>query len=139
MTDYQFYKRMGVCPRCKEKIDGKTILCKRCSEIANEYTKAHRKMLVSIGVCPVCRKEKLPEGRKQCELCRQKNYEIQKTISEKKRRKYRKTFNKKQKTLYKYLSIKGICTRCKKEKALIGKKKCQNCLEKDREWHRLNK
>ena len=130
---------MGICPRCKEKIDEKTVLCKRCSSIVNEKEKEKRKIFISMGICPVCKKEKLSNEKKQCELCRQKNYEIQKTISEKKKRKYRKTFNKKQKSLYKELSIKGICTRCKKEKALIGKKKCQNCLEKDREWHRLNK
>ena len=122
---------MGVCPRCKEKIDGKTVLCKRCSEIANEYTKAHRKMLVSIGICPVCRKESLHGNNKQCDNCRRIGCETVK--------KYRRKLNRKQKSLYKQRSKDGICTRCGKFKALSGKKKCQICLEKDREWHRLKK
>lgn len=131
MTDYEFYKRMGVCPRCKEKVDGKTVLCKRCSEIANEYTKAHRKMLVSIGICPVCRKEKLTEGSKQCDKCKKSDSENVK--------KYRRRLNRKQKSLYKQRSKDGICTRCGKFEVLTGKKKCEYCLEKDREWHRLRK
>lgn len=130
MTDYEFYKRMGVCPRCKEKSE-KTVLCKRCSEIANEYTKAHRRMLVSIGICPVCRKESLHGNNKQCDSCRMTDCETVK--------KYRRKLNRKQKSLYKQRSKDGICTRCGKSEALSGKKKCQICLEKDREWHRLKK
>lgn len=139
MTDYQFYKRMGICPKCKKKTDREGKQCQECLDKENDYSNKTRKFLKEIGICPVCRKEKLFGNERQCISCRQKNYERNLTITKEQKKRYNDAFRKQQRSLYQERSEKGICTRCGKRKAYYGKKKCKICLDKDSELHRLKK
>ena len=98
MTDYQFYKRMGVCPMCrKEKLFGLECTCLECRAKdaeskakkrermrikAREYERNQKKKLSdrrrSEGKCYVCGVELTDFKYKACVLCRAKKNAWQK-------------------------------------------------------------
>lgn len=138
---YQMRKNNGLCPRCGKKLDRVGHYCSECLLKVSEYQKDTRKLLQSIGICPVCRKEKLFGSEKNCPECRAKSLSRKKFTPEQ-RKKYNENFKIQQKNIYKERAEKGICTRCGKFKAKFGAKKCTICLEKDAALHRkkyLNK
>lgn len=86
----------------------------------------------------MCQKEKLFGDEKQCMSCRNRQYEYRQKnpVSKEKKKIYNATFRDRQNKLYQERVSKGICTRCGKFKAALGRKKCALCLEKDEILHR---
>lgn len=128
----KFYKNRklnGLCPRCGKKLDRNGHYCRECLEKVNKYNRDTRKFLISIGICPICRKEKLFGDEKSCIICRGSRGKY--NITEEQRKKYNEKFRIKQKIVYQNRSDNGICTRCGKRKAAAGRKKCNICLEKN--------
>ena len=98
MTDYQFYKRIGICPICtKVKIFGSECACTECRakraevafirrskdrEATNKYVNELKKKISderrANGECYVCGKKLLDLRYKACSSCRKKKNELQK-------------------------------------------------------------
>lgn len=90
MTDYQFYKRMGVCPMCrKESLFGSECACPECRakgaetkakkreknrEKTRMYERQQKKNLSdrrrAEGKCYVCGKDLNDDRHKACIRCR---------------------------------------------------------------------
>jgi len=134
---YKKRKDNGLCPRCGEKLDRAGYYCSKCLIKVREYNRANKEFYRTNGICPVCGKEKLFGDEKQCIDCREKNRQRKTTLSEEQKLKYSKKFRNQQNNLYEERTKKGICTRCGKRKSAYGKKKCQICLDKDAEIHRI--
>ena len=135
---YRKRRENGLCPRCGKPMDRNGYLCSKCLEKDREYRRENRKFCRENKICPVCQKEKLFGDEKQCASCRAYNYDYHRKnpVSKEKRRIYNATFRERQNKLYQKRVANGICTRCGKFKAALGKKKCALCLEKDEVVHR---
>lgn len=92
MTDYQFYKRMGICPSCrKEKLFGTEAQCPECRAYRaermqkkrennrkemNEYQRLLEKRLrierKENGKCTKCGKDNKNSLYRTCAICRMK-------------------------------------------------------------------
>lgn len=133
-TRYMQMKEKGLCPRCRKPMDRKGALCTSCRAKAIVYERETREFLRANRICPYCRKNKLLENEKRCYDCYiyAAEYREKNKPTEEQRGRYRRSFQVKQKSLYQERSEKGICTRCGKRKAMLERKKCQVCLEKDR-------
>lgn len=133
---YENRKNNGLCPRCGKILDRKGHYCSECLEKVNQYHRENKIFYRENGICPVCGKELLIGDEKQCISCRQKAYERRKPLTDEQKERYGKRFRERQKSLYRERAESGICTKCGKRKAYIGKKKCKICLDKDAEMHR---
>ena len=135
-----FYQRRierGVCPACGgEKPEGR-FYCDRCREKNNARHRENKKFCLSIGICPVCQKNKLFGSEKQCIDCREKAYKRRKELTpEQKEKHYAKVREYAHKRTAERIE-KGICTKCGKRKATEGKRRCAICREKDNQYARL--
>lgn len=133
---YENRKNNGLCPVCGKILDRKGFYCSECLEKVNQYHRECKDFYRQNSICPVCGKEKLFGVEKQCISCRQKAYERRKPLTDEQKERYGKRFREQQKSLYRERVENGICTRCGKRNAYIGKKKCKICLDKDAEMHR---
>ena len=133
---YKTRKENGLCPRCGKILDRKGHYCSECLDKVNQYHRENMAFYREHGICPVCGKEKLFGDEKQCISCREKAYAKKKPLTEEQKERYGKHFKEQQKSLYRERVENGVCTRCGKYKAEIGKKKCRICLDKDAEMHR---
>ena len=132
---YRQRKDSGVCVRCgKERAPGNKTHCPECLEKVREYDRKTRLFYKSIGICPMCRKDKLFGEEKSCPECRAKRKKYSTFTEESKINNRRK-----QRELYKECIENGICTRCRKRKAVYNRKKCEICLEKDRVYQALRR
>lgn len=136
---YRNRKDNGLCPRCGNKLDREGHYCLECLLKKREYIAANRAFFRKNQICPECGKEKLFGDEKQCISCREKSRQRKQKITDEQKNIYSERFKKQQKSLYKERAEKGICTRCGKRKAAYGKKKCQICLNKDAEAHRIKR
>lgn len=134
---YRRRKENGLCPRCGKPMDRKGALCISCREKALAYERETRAFLRANRICPYCRKNKLYENERRCYDCYIKavEYKEKNKPTEEQRGRYRRSHEVKQKSLYQERSEKGICTRCGKRKAMVERKKCQVCLDKNRIAH----
>lgn len=133
---YRNRKENALCPVCGKPLDRDGHYCMSCLEKANKYKRETRQRLKELGICPVCRKNKLYGEEKQCVDCQEKAYYSRRPISEEQRIRYNKRFSNQQRLLYKQRKEQGICTRCGKFKAEHGKVKCAICLAKNAEMKR---
>lgn len=98
MTDYQFYKRMGICPQCtKNKLFGTESRCPECRayvaervtrlreknrENARKYQRDYMQKIGNErrenGQCYVCGKQLTDLKYKACAMCRAKKNTWQK-------------------------------------------------------------
>lgn len=129
-------REKGLCPQCSKKIDRDGYYCSECLVKNREYIRENKKFYRDNNLCNICGKERLFGQEKRCITCRQKNYELQKSITEEQRIKHNIYLRKHQKQLYQERSEQGICTRCGKRKANPGRKKCGICLDKNAEQKR---
>lgn len=134
---YRNRKKNGLCPTCGATLDRKGHYCSACLHKRNEEQREARKYYLSIGVCPVCKKEKLVGDEKQCITCRLKAKEYREKHVYPNQKQYADRHKTYLKELYKVRAEKGICTRCGKRKAEPGKKKCAICQYKENEYKRL--
>ena len=132
-----FYKRRkeaGLCIRCgKPRAKNNKNHCPDCLKKVREYENATRQFYRDIGICPICRKNKLFGQEKNCPECRAKKKPY--TPSEEQKENYRR----KRRAVYAERVSLGICTRCGKRKAVWNKRKCEICLEEDREVQALRR
>lgn len=89
--------------------------------------KSDREFYKSIGICPVCGKNKLYGDEKACPECRAYSANLMAS----KRAGNRDTYNSYQrdysKSLYQRRKEQGICVRCGKRKANTGETRCLVC------------
>lgn len=129
----------GLCTKCKNPNDrGKGWYCSKCLITERERHKENREFYISLGLCSQCGKEKVFGNEKLCPICRAKNYES----TRKKVEKYgwkKPTEERREKIRNRYNELKelGICTACRKRKAVVGRTKCGVCLEKESTRARL--
>lgn len=135
----RFYRKRienGLCPKCgKPKAEGR-YYCDECREKENQRHRKDRVFYQSIGICPVCKKNKLFGDEKQCIECREKNYARRKKLTEEARAAVYAANNERAKRIYAERAKAGICTRCGKKKAVDGRKKCMRCLIEESEKKR---
>lgn len=88
-----------------------------------------------LKICVRCRKNSAEPNKVLCLECSDKDNE------QCRRSRERNIEKEKQRDLEKYYRLKeqGICTYCKREKAITGKTKCAKCLAKIRNKRRQNK
>lgn len=134
---YNNRKSNGLCPKCGKKLDREGHYCSECLVKVREYNRENKEFYRNNGICPVCGKEILWGSEKQCILCREKSRQRKQRITDEQKKAYKERFKKQQKSLYADRTEKGICTKCGKRNAAYGKKKCQICLNKDAEIHRI--
>ena len=91
-----------------------------------------RQFYKSIGICPVCKKNKLWGTEKECPECTAKGYEYaMKSRARVGREHYNKTHAEWAKLEHHKRIEQGMCTRCGKRKSDYGYKTCGICREKD--------
>lgn len=132
---YYHHKENGLCVRCGKTNDRPwTTLCVKCREKQTRQQAETRKWYREHGICHCCGKEKLYGVEKRCLECSAKSYEYkaEHPITEEQRIRYNNNFKQQQRNLYKERAEQGICTRCGKQKADYGRKKCRMCLDKNR-------
>lgn len=86
------------------------------------------KYLVSIGICPRCKKNKAMPGGKLCLDCLNQidsNRKKQVLTDSQKEAKRKQYYSRKES---------GICVKCGKRKAVIGKTRCLDCMIKARKY-----
>ena len=132
---YKMRKQNKLCQRCGNPLNGSNkSYCEECAIKVRKYQRDNRKFYLSIGVCPICRKNPLYGDERSCPECRasrkQYKYNTEEQL-EKNRRKSR--------AIYSQCIEKGVCTRCRKRKAVYNRKKCEICLEKDRVYQALRR
>lgn len=135
--NYYKHKENGECPRCGKPLDRDGYYCLKCLEKVRMYRRENRNFYRENNICTNCGKVKVPKGERICPECRANRENKRKPLTEQQRAQYNKAFRWQQKILYQQRKEQGICTRCGKRKAILGKKKCGICLQKDAEFHRL--
>lgn len=125
-----YYKRkeLGLCVLCGGEIEeerkGK-VFCESCSKKQALNHKGDYKAYQDLGICPICHRERLYPGEKNCTLCLSKRVhpkdEYQKYCENQKARK---------RELYAQDKANGMCTRCHKRKAVSGITLCSICRAK---------
>ena len=151
MTDYQFYKRMGICPSCRKyKLYGDENLCIECKayfankqqkrrntdneRIKNQKMESYKKVAEfrnENNLCTKCGKPRT-DNHKMCGICRAKN-----TI------KCRETRNKKGGKI-EQREEDGLCRFCD-NKRKVGYKVCElhhkrlTALSRSREKVKINR
>lgn len=132
-------KEIGYCS-CGKLLDREGYYCTECVNKHNEYERKTREFCREHGICPECRKNKLFGDEKICPECRAKAQIRRENYTEEQKQKYMYKYydanKKRQRNKYKECAEKGICTRCKKRKAVQGKKKCAICQNKENEYKR---
>lgn len=129
---YMKRKSNNQCPRCGKDLDREGHYCTQCLQATNEYNKETRDFCRKHHICTECKKERVYGKDTTCFECRAKRAKWRKPLTEKD-----KDNMKIQKRIqYAARSEEGICVRCGKRKAIIGKKRCQICLDYDAEIHR---
>lgn len=120
---YDFYRRNGICTRCgKKSSEQGSVLCADCAK----YKKEDYNLCKDLKICVRCHKNPAEPRKVMCLECADKDSEQ----SKKNRR--RNSEKQKKRDLDKYNRLKemGICTYCKHEKAVTGKKNVRNALQR---------
>lgn len=138
MYSREWYKRRkesGLCPCCGKTLDREGHYCTKCLEKVRKYKQENVDFYRKNHLCTECGKVKVPKTQRICPECLAKRDKYRKPLDEKGKARIRK-YNHEQ---YDARSENGICTRCGKRKAAVGKKKCEICLAKNAEQHRLSR
>lgn len=85
----------------------------------------------SIGICPICHKERLLIGEKRCFTCSERAHD--KTTSEIMSGKNREVMRRK----YARIKASGMCSGCRKRPARPGRTQCAICAARNAEKARL--
>lgn len=120
------------CVVCGKPNNNGKYRCDVCSEIVNRQAYENKRYRIQIGICPSCRRNNIFPGEVSCPEC--KAYQAEKKIQY--RMENRNNVNQKSYVSKKILSDKrkadGICIRCGKRSAAIGRFSCDICLAKRR-------
>lgn len=121
---YQRRKSNGLCVRCGSPLDREGSYCAKCLEQAKADRKAQTSLLISLGICPICKKNAIMGVERSCPECRARLGE--KAMTEENRQKAKERKRKR----YDRLQEQGLCVMCGVEKADEGYKSCSKCREK---------
>lgn len=126
----------GICTKCKKEpaMNGKRI-CKSCSEKTNKRNAEIKKYYISIGICPRCKKEHIFPNEKSCPVCKAKEVDRRKEQYENNIEKEREIAKKSYKKRREEKIERGLCVKCGKRTPIFGKKYCEYCLAKTREYN----
>lgn len=109
----------GLCVKCgKENSDKRYKNCPICREKQRNKTNYHDERIFyqSLGVCPVCHKNKLFGDEKQCVECKAKHYNYSMSAYEKDKENYNKRRVENDRKLSAERKQKGLCIRCARKK-----------------------
>lgn len=119
-------KRQGLCVYCGKPLDRQGVLCTACNDKFNKYQKESKEQYISVGICPICRKNEIFNNERSCLECRAKS-----AIRDQKRVKEKIAHNRKR---YNERIEQGKCPRCGKPKEDDGYSWCAECRAKRKKW-----
>lgn len=119
-------RRNGLCTSCGKPVDRDGALCTACLEAKKQYNTESRERYISVGLCPICKKNEIFGIERSCRECRAKASEIDHKRTQQKIDRNRRVYNE-QKAL-------GHCPRCNKPKEDDGYSWCSDCRAKRRKW-----
>ena len=124
----RFYDRKNkLCIVCHKPLDREGAYCESCLAKQREYHRERKETLLSLGICPICKKNDIIIGKETaCPECKAKKY-----IRD---RQYRNVKNENERRKAEERRRAGICIRCGKNKVEEGRTQCRECLEKLRQW-----
>lgn len=119
----------GICDYCaKEKAVKGRRKCEKCLEKARNIAKEERLFRKKHKLCSRCGREQVYGTYSMCYECYIEFSEIMKDYKKRNKSKIQKYIKDRREEC----ASNGICTRCQKRSAAIGKKSCKVCLEKAR-------
>ena len=120
---YRSRKEKGLCVKCgKVPPRENKVMCAECAEKERKYENETRAFCRSVGICPVCQKNKLFGDERNCPECRAKNYA--------RNLKQPKTIRRINTTYYKRKKL-GLCVKCGDKPPEYNKTMCKRCLIKE--------
>ena len=141
MSKYIEYRdrliEQGLCPTCRKPKDREGYYCSECLAKQKERRKKDVEFYVEMGLCRVCGKNKSVPGTTYCEACSERMYEYGRKRYQRDPERVRELNRNSAMKRYYECKAAGICTSCKKNKAVNGKVMCQLCLDKDAQRHAL--
>lgn len=126
---YTEMRRIGICVRCRKPSKDKA-LCPECSAAEREYAKNARAAFILSGICPVCKKNDLQDGKKRCASCIEKHRENMKRKRSEDGGAYRTMMRSYLKQRREQFKEKGLCVVCGKVEASEGFVSCEPCRKK---------
>lgn len=130
---YQKLKAEGRCARCGRENDrlGQAVTCSKCKEYSLEQGRKDRAFRISLGLCPICGKNRLFGSERNCPECRARQENISFPKREANREKYNEYCNNHMKRVYAERKAQGLCPICGSDK--IGNFiVCERCRIKRR-------
>lgn len=135
---YKKRKSMGICVDCGGELDRQGVRCVSCRKKKTEEDKKSREMYRKMGVCPVCRRNKILGEEKTCPEClAQAAIYVNKNRAKMSKAEYNSYMRSYSERTYRKRKESGICTRCGKRKATEGYFTCYVCRTRDTEQKRL--
>lgn len=112
---YHKYISQGRCGQCGKLNDRENRkLCSECSAKDVKTQLATKRFMLQIGICPVCKKNKILGDERSCPECRAKGAENKAQIRENDRESYNQYMRIYHKQIYEKRKQQGLCTKCGK-------------------------
>lgn len=122
---YRSRKAKGLCVKCgKVPPRENRVMCAECAEKERKYENESRAFCRSVGICPVCQKNKLFGDERNCPECRAKNYA--RNLNKPNIVRHINTTHYKRKT-------EGLCIKCGERPPVFGRVSCSYCLIKEQQ------
>ena len=143
MTDKERYaelRKNGICVYCKSRLatDGKCT-CDECRVKMRKQTAEKRNALMELGFCHECGRRKIYYGEKLCFVCSERklaNNRKRRSENRESIRQQQSAYHKKRRSA---LKENGICVKCGKRPAELGKTRCALCNIKERDRARRSR
>lgn len=120
---YRSRKEKGLCVKCgKVPPRQNRVMCAECGEKERRYENETRAFCRSVGICPVCQKNKLYGNERNCVECRAKNYA--RNLNQPKVVRHINTTHYKRKA-------EGLCVKCGERPPENDRVMCSRCLIKE--------
>ncbi len=126
----------GICPQCKLPRDREGYYCTFCAKKNRMRHQEDVEFYLAHGLCRICGKRRSAPGTTYCEECSARLYEYTRKRYENDPEYFRRHNRTSGKKRYEECKAAGICTRCRKRKAAVGRYQCPICLEKDALRHK---
>lgn len=134
---YEKAKEKGVCWNCGNKKDRDGYYCSECLRKRRENEKEARKFYLSIGICPICRKNRILGDEKSCFECRAKEAERGARNRKIATNDTKIRINDYKKRVYSKRLEDGMCPGCGKKPDNKNFKLCSMCRAKKRDSKRI--
>lgn len=131
-STYWKFIEQGKCGQCGKKNDRENLrLCSECGAKDVKTQIATKKFLLQMGICPVCKRERILGDEKSCPECRAKGAEYKAQIREENREEYNEYMKNYHKQMYEKRKQQGLCTRCGKPLNDKRYTTCGKCRQKN--------